>query len=148
MTRHSCQCLPASTTDLPGFATRGFIFDMSYKITILIVAPRDWVTIVSEKEKKRKRKKESEFCGFYNEKTQMLDRKHCVLILWKFHTCVHLSWSYPPTTLFQPLCAHKFRVILLKQWAWKNVELAYNSYNTNQINPNLNGRLVQMMLQW
>ena len=34
--------------DLPGFATGGFRFYMAYKIRILVVAPRDWVTIVSE----------------------------------------------------------------------------------------------------
>jgi hypothetical protein len=34
--------------DPPGFATGGFRFIMAYKIRILVVAPRDWVTIDSE----------------------------------------------------------------------------------------------------
>jgi hypothetical protein len=34
--------------DLPGFTARGFRFNKAHKIRILVVAPRDWATIVSE----------------------------------------------------------------------------------------------------
>ena len=51
MRTRSCEdykCLPVSVADLSGFATGGFRFNKAYKIRILVVAPRDGVTIISE----------------------------------------------------------------------------------------------------
>jgi hypothetical protein len=47
-TRCSHECLLVSMADPSGFITGGLRFNKAYEIRILVVAPNDWITVISE----------------------------------------------------------------------------------------------------